>query len=420
MNLITAILLAAIPAMLVIAASVWLQRRQLEETSARRRWFFWLLALSAGFLLLLYLFRLLFPQVEMRYGYFLAAACLPVLLGMLALLLLYVDAWASLPVVQKVLALLAAAGVFAFAFFALQPYGYGWILLIGAVVLALAWSLIKLPGGILVGLGVLVFIVLGVWLNLLYGIDFAALPSTLRSLLGPLLLFSPVLAILIAAALVYGVLKDAREPGAANKASRSYLAVRSGLALLLIGTLAYDIYWASLWDQTIDGLGGISTASFTSITAIAAGMIIGVRSPDKRRWLAGVFAILIPFVLFSAFSTGNSADYKALTARRAALIQAALEDYRAKQEAYPQNLQALVPGELLAVPQPAIFPGGGWCYQAGEDYYQLSTYYRRYFSTPLSLRVYAAAGNPPAPESACQARLADLKSKYDVFEYPGP
>jgi hypothetical protein len=249
MNLITAIQLAAIPAMLIIAASVLLQRRKLDETTARRRWFFWLLALSSGILLLLYLFGLLFPQVEMRFGFFLAAACLPVLLGMLALLLLDVDAWASLPVVQKVLALLAAVLVLAFAFFALQPYGYGLILLIGAVVLALAWGLNKLPRTLLAGLGVVVFLILCAWLNLVYGIDNATLPGAARSLLGLLLFFSPVLAILIAAALVYGVLTDAGGPGAVDKASRPFLAVRSGLALLLIGMLAFDIYWASLWDH---------------------------------------------------------------------------------------------------------------------------------------------------------------------------
>jgi MFS family permease len=420
MNLITAIQLAAIPAMLIIAASVLLQRRKLEETSARRRWFFWLLALSAGFLLLLYLFRLLFPQVEMRFTYFLAAACLPVLLGMLALLLQDVGTWVAMPVAQKVLALLAAALVFGSAFFALQPYGYGVILLIGAVVLASAWVLNKLPAGLLAGLSLLEILLLSQWVNLTYRTNHDFLPGLARSLSGPLLFFLPVFAVLLAALLVYGGVRDADQPEAASKARWLSLAWRSGLALLLIGVLAYEIYWASLWDETIDGLGGISTAAFTSISAIAAGMIIGVRSPDGRKWPAGVFAILIPFVLFSAFSTGNGADYQALTARRAARIQAALEDYRTKHEAYPQDLQALVPGELLTVPQPAIFPSGGWCYQSGEDFYQLSTYYRRYFSTPLSLRVYAAAGNPPAPEPACQARLADLKSKYDVFEYPGP
>jgi hypothetical protein len=420
MNLITAIQLAAIPAMLIIAASVLLQRRKLEETSARRRWFFWLLALSAGILLLLYLSRLLFPQVEMRFGFFLAAACLPVLLGMLALLLLDVGAWVEMPPFQKVLALLASAVVLAFAFFALQPYGYGLILLIGAVILALAWSLIKLPRGLLVGLGGLVFLLLGVWLNLVYGTNFATLPGAVRSLLGPLLFFSPVLAILIAAALVYGVLRDAGEPDAADKASRLSLAVRSGLALLLIGMLAFNIFWASLWDQTNDGFGGILTAGYSSISAIAAGMIVGVRSADKRRWAAGLFTVLIPLALFAAFSSGNGADYQALTARRAARIQAALESYHAKNGAYPQDLKELAPGELLAIPRPTIIPGEDWCYQSGEDYYQLATYHRRYFSTPFSLRVYAAAGNPPEPDAACQNHLAELKHKYDPPDYPGP
>jgi hypothetical protein len=420
MNLITAIQLAAIPALLIIAASVLLQRRKLGVASARRRWFFWLLALSAGILLLLYLFRLLLPQVEMRFGYFLAAACLPVLLGMLALLFLDVGAWAGMPPFQKVLALLAAGLVLTFAFFAFQPYGYGLILLISAVLLAFAWSLNKLPRGLLVVLSLLIILALSQWLNFVYRPNYASLPRFVRLWLGPLLFFSTALAILLAAALFHSALQDAGEPGAAHKASWLSVAVRSGLALLLIGVLAYDIYWSSLWDQTTDGLGGITSAGLTSITAIAAGMIMGVRSTGKRRWVGGLFTVLIPLVLFGAFMSGIGADYQTLTVQRARRIQAALENYRTKNGAYPRDLQTLVPGELLVIPQPVIHPGEDWCYQAGTDFYQLSTYYRRYFSTPFSMRVYASSGNPPGLDQACQSHLVELKHEYDPPNYPGP
>jgi type II secretory pathway pseudopilin PulG len=147
---------------------------------------------------------------------------------------------------------------------------------------------------------------------------------------------------------------------------------------------------------------------------------MGVRSADQRKWVAGVFAVLIPFVLFTAFSTGNGADYQALTSRRAARIQAALEDYKASYGFYPTDLQALVPGELLVIPKPVMFPGENWCYHSAEDSYQLGTYYRRYFSTPFSLRVYAAKGNPPEPDAICQNHLAELKQKYDPPDYPAP
>ena len=101
-------------------------------------------------------------------------------------------------------------------------------------------------------------------------------------------------------------------------------------------------------------------------------------------------------------------------------VQSALEGYKTKYGSYPSDLQALVPGELLVVPQPLMFPGENWCYQAGPDSYQLSTYFRRYFSTPFSLHVYASAGNPPAPDLTCQNHLDELKQKYDPIDYPGP
>ncbi len=420
MNLITAVQLAAIPAMLIVLASALVQRRSLENSSANRRWFFWLLALSAGIQLLLYLFSLLFPQSEMRFGYFLAVASLPVLLGMLALLLLDVGVWAGIPITQKVIALLVAAVVVASAFLALQPYGLGLVLLAGAVILAMAWTLIKLPRSFLTGLGLLIFLMLSQSLNVTYGADYASRSSPVRSLLGPLLFFLPAIAIMLVAVLIDGALRYEDDPRVPDKGDWFSLATSGGLALLLIGVVAYNIYWTSLWDQTTDGVGGIIGAGLTSVTAIAAGMILGVRSTSKRRWAGGLFTVLIPLVLFGAFMFGTGADYHALTAQRARRIQAALESYKTKNGAYPQGLQDLVPGELLAVPKPAIHPGEGWCYQAGPDFYQLSTYYRRYFSTPFSLHVYAAAGNPPDSNAACQSHLAELKRKYDPTDYPGP
>ena len=229
MNLITAIQLATIPAMLIIVASVLVQRHNLEEISTGRRWFFWLLGLSVGIQLFVFLSQLLSLQNGIQLGYFLAVASLPILLGMLALLVL-----------------------------------------------------------------------------------------------------------------------------------------------------------------------------------------------DAGVWIGGLFAVLLPLVLFGAFQLGYGTDYQALTAQRAARIQAALEHYKTKNEVYPVDLQGLVPGELIAVPQPVIYPGEGWCYQSGPDFYQLSTYYRRYFSTPFSLRVYAAAGNPPGLDAACQNHLVELKRMYDPIAYPGP
>jgi hypothetical protein len=420
MNLIIAILLAVIPAILLIIASIAMQRRKLGDTAASQCWFFFLLASSAGILLYIFLFNLLSPLNGMRIDYFLAVASLPLLLGILALLILDAGVWVGMPAIQKILAFLAAVLVVAFAYYVLQPYGYAVVLLAGAVILALVWALNKLPLIFLAGLSLLVFLMLSLLNNIEYGPYLASLPGQVRSLLGPLLFFLPVFGTVLAALLVHGALQDLVDRSALDKTAWFFLGTRGGLALLLIGVLAYDIYWSSLWDQTIDGIGGIFTAIATSITAIAVGMIMGVRMIGNRRTVAGLFTVLVPLVLFGAFQLGSGADYQALTAQRAGRIQAALAGYKTKIGSYPPDLQALVPGELLAVPQPLIYPGEGWCYQGSKDFYQLSTYYRRYFSTPFSLHVYAAAGNPPGPDLTCQNHLDELKQKYDTSAYPDP
>jgi hypothetical protein len=420
MSLITAIQLAAIPAMFIIVVSAVVQRRKQEEPSVGQRWFFGMLALSAGIQLLIFLIRLLSPPGDIRLSYFLAVASLPALLGMLALLLLDAGVWIGMPVTQRVLALLAAVAVVASAFLALQPYELNFVLLVGAVILAVAWTLTKLPRGFLAGLSLLVILLLGLWIEIDYNWGKASLPDAIQPIFGPLLFFTPVFGILLAAALIHGVIQDAAGRLVLDKWGWFSLAARSGLALMLVGVLAYDIYWSSLWDRTADGLSGIYTAGLTSVTAIAAGMIMGVRTAGKRRGVGGLFAVLIPLVLFGAFRLGYGTDYQALTAQRAASIQTALERYKNKNGVYPEELQGLVPGEFLKIPQPLIYPGEGWCYQSGPDYYQLSTYYREYFSTPFSLRVYAVAGSPPSPDATCQSHLAELKRQHDPIDYPSP
>ncbi len=420
MDLITAIQLASIPAMLIIVASVQVRRHNLEEISAGRRWFFWLLGLSIAIQLFVFLSQLLSPQNGFQIGYFMAVASLPILLGMLALLVLDAGVWFGMPATQKVLALLAAAIVVAASFLILQQYGLAFVILVGAVIVAMAWTLSKLPRGFLAGLSLLVLLMLSLWTKIAFNWGKALFPDAIQPAFGPLLIILPVFGILLAAVLIYGVFQDAAEQPALNRWGRFSLAARSGLALLLIGVLAYNIYWSSLWDQTTDGLWGIFMAGSTSITAIAAGMIMGVRTAGKRRGVGGLFAVLLPLVLFGAFQLGYGTDYQALTAQRAARIQAALERYKTKNGVYPEDLQGLVPGELIAVPQPVIYPGEGWCYQSGSNFYQLSAYYRSYFSTPFSLRVYAASGNPLGLDAACQSHLVELKRKYDPIAYPGP
>ena len=82
-------------------------------------------------------------------------------------------------------------------------------------------------------------------------------------------------------------------------------------------------------------------------------------------------------------------------------------------ERYPKELGELVPKQLLWIPEPVILRGEGWCYQGDRNYYRLGAFFREYFSTPLSLHIYASAGNLPDEGWACEQRLAEMKARYD-------
>ncbi len=56
-----------------------------------------------------------------------------------------------------------------------------------------------------------------------------------------------------------------------------------GMAVFLLGGLIYTIYWASIWDQTSDGLGGIYLAQFGAMAGVS-----GDADGDLLRRLAAV------------------------------------------------------------------------------------------------------------------------------------
>jgi hypothetical protein len=107
-------------------------------------------------------------------------------------------------------------------------------------------------------------------------------------------------------------------------------------------------------------------------------------------------------------------SYHAITEQRAATIATGLERYHARTGAYPQGLGELTPRDLLVIPQPVILQGEAWCYQGMADSYRLGAVSREYFSSPLSIQVFASAGGQLAEAWSCDARLEELKAIYDV------
>lgn len=230
-------------------------------------------------------------------------------------------------------------------------------------------------------------------------------PGWLDGVIGGLWFSLPVFTMILAAGLIGSALQRVELP-------RGSKIMRIATSLLLIVLFAYTIVWASIWDQTSDGLGGIFYAFFGSLAAFVAGMLLALRLSGPRRAVGNAYAVLVPLLLFAAFTFGGGASYHKLTEDRAAQVARALERYRARQGGYPAALASLAPRDLLLVPRPVILKDEGWCYQSGADFYRLGAFYREYFSTPISLKVFASAGEPSGADWECAARLPAIQSTY--------
>lgn len=171
------------------------------------------------------------------------------------------------------------------------------------------------------------------------------------------------------------------------------------LCIPLLFLLAYQMLLTSVWDVATDGLGGIFLWLLVGLTAIAAAMVLAWSLTGRRRWIALAFALIVPFVVSQAQAIANyspSGEWGKmpglLTERRAETIDRAIHQYYAGNGHYPRALSDLVPGHLVYVPPPLMIPGQTWCYEGGNDHYRLAYKYRAYFSSPISVRVHAAAG----------------------------
>ena len=76
----------------------------------------------------------------------------------------------------------------------------------------------------------------------------------------------------------------------------------------------------------------------------------------------------------------------------------------------------LVPRDILWVPRPVlVFYSGNWCYLGGGESYRLAAIYREGTGEPLSIRVYASAGNPPDSDPVCEQQMTEISERYETF-----
>jgi hypothetical protein len=265
---------------------------------------------------------------------------------------------------------------------------------------------------------------LAAFLALLYTNGPAALlpdsaPRWLRALNGVIYTAAPALGVAAAALLLVTGLRRlskrfALAQDAITRTGQIEGGVRLAAALFLLFFLAYVIAWASIWDQTTDGLSGLMFTSVAIPAAIVCGMLIGLRGPAWQRRMAPWFVVAVSLLAIVGFRWGWDISFPKLTQERAAQVAQALERYRQREDSYPSRLSDLVPRDLLNVPQPVMFRGETWCYQAGRDAYRLAAFSHHYFGLPVSLTVYQSAGDlgekRPLP---CAVRLAEMQARYN-------
>jgi ABC-type antimicrobial peptide transport system permease subunit len=218
------------------------------------------------------------------------------------------------------------------------------------------------------------------------------------------------LMVVLPTALIYNALK----PGTGKHIVKKL--IRFGLAGLLPLVYGYILYWSAIWDNTNDGLGAVFLFLFAIPIAVASGSLLAARLPKTQRWTGYTYFIVFILLLNFAMQAHWQVSYQQITVDRAERVSNALEQYYARVGQYPARLQDLSPRDLLFIPQPIIIRGEGWCYQADMHSYRLGTFYREYFSLPVSVRIYESAGQTFDTPWECDLRLPEVRDRHPGFQ----
>jgi len=246
-----------------------------------------------------------------------------------------------------------------------------------------------------------------VW-RILIGITYILYPSATVA----------VMALLIRSGMEMALAPAPAEAAGPSRASRIEGLLRLLAALGLLGLLASTVAWASIWDQTTDGLGGLYFNAISVVSALVMGLMMAFRSSSLRRLVGLMFMIVVILTTSSAFTYGWQVSFPHLTEQRAGRIATAIQRFHTREQRYPASLDELVPRDLLVVPRPVMFQTEDWCYQATPDGYRLAAFAHQYFGLPVSLEVYAQAGDLQGRPLPCEERLAEMQARYDWTHLP--
>jgi hypothetical protein len=395
--------LGILPALLITLGGLLLLHSETDD-AIQRRFLNYLLIVGALLLLALSVAIWLTPAQDNRPYWPVTTVLIPAFVGVLALLVLHTQQVTALSRWAQLLALLLSVGLAVMLVrYRGTQFELAYLIVPGVLVLALGWFVGRRYRTATIILGCLSLLAL-FGLNLLFNAppDQLSPPQWLRMLVYIVFIALPGLIVVLIAVLFTNGLQS-------HKRLRALPMLVLGLGLL--GYLIYSIFWASVWDQTSDGLGGLSLSQPAALVAVGAGMLMATTLTGRQRGLGLLFTLLVPVLLLQAFERGWQTPYHDLTEARAERIAQALADYRQREGVYPSNLAALTPRDLWRIPQPVELQGETWCYESADDFYRLGAFSREFFSMPVNLHLYAAEGEPDGVW-ACQEQVAAMQARY--------
>ncbi len=183
---------------------------------------------------------------------------------------------------------------------------------------------------------------------------------------------------------------------------------------LILKTL-HNLYWLTAWDATYDPLGYIWIV-VPVLIVFFSGILLLIKSHKQAVWVGLGYLLLVPGLIIAVSTYAQRVDFRQLTEARAGQVTQRVEAYYAREGRYPQDLRQVRPWFAASLPGPFIMYGQDWCYEAGEDYYQLGYVDREHWSSPeLIRRVYKTGGEPPDPEGICSEEIEALMRSEPFF-----
>ncbi len=287
----------------------------------------------------------------------------------------------------------------------------GWLLVPG-----LAWASQHTGARVWLIAGLLALAALALPAELSYYTGDRAVPPPFAALAWHPWLMPP-LALLIAGLLFCAGVRALPPQPAAGRwtAAGSFTAAQClGLCALLLARTIHFLYWLLVWDSTYDSL-FIFWMVLPALAALAAGGVVIAVLPRRRLW-AAAYSVLGPALLVGVYLLALRVDTRQLTEQRAARVTQAITAYHAREGRYPATLRELTPWPALFLPGPVIIHGQDWCYQAGDDYYQLGYVYRAHWSDPRLVGLpVSAQGTGPARAELCAAEIALIQQRYPGY-----